>query len=342
MPPESIRMKNEPSELRDETKPSNVASLVSTPDGSDAPSAPPPEGGSLAWRVGGLIQTIRPHQWVKNVFVLAPVVFAKEIFAPVLLTKAALAFGVFCLLAGAVYTMNDLADVESDRVHPAKRRRPIASGRVPVTWARTLIGVLLVLSFAGALNLGGAFTIVAACYFAQNVAYSLRLKHVAYVDVGFIAAGFVLRVLAGGKATGIDVSLYLLLCTALLALFLGFGKRRHELTAARNQAAAQRLALESYSKRGLDVALFTTALFTVVTYLVYTLDPRTRAFFQSDWLWASAAFVILGVLRFLFIVRNRPKAESPTQEMLRDGPFVAIILFWVILVMWVVYHLKPS
>jgi len=342
MPSESVRTKTEPEELTDEAPPSDVQSLVSSDGSSDPPSAHPPHADTVPWRLGGLIKTIRPHQWVKNVFVLAPVVFAKEIFAPELLTRAALAFGVFCLLAGAVYTMNDLADVDSDRVHPAKRHRPIASGRVPVTWARGLIAVLLVLALGGAWSLGWAFAAVALGYFAQNVAYSFKLKHVAYVDVGFIAAGFVLRVIAGGKATGIDVSLYLLLCTALLALFLGFGKRRHELTSARNQAAAQRVALESYSKRGLDIALFTTALATIATYVVYTLDPRTRAFFQSDWLWPSAAFVVLGVLRFVFIVRNRPKAESPTQEMLRDGPFVAIILFWVILVMWVVYHLKPS
>jgi 4-hydroxybenzoate polyprenyltransferase len=342
MPSESVRMKTEPDELPDETTPSDVQSLSPADGSSDPPPSRPPHDDSLVWRLAGLIKTIRPHQWVKNVFVLAPVVFAKEIFAPELLTRAALAFGVFCLLAGAVYTMNDLADVESDRVHPAKRHRPIASGRVPVPWARALIVVLLCVAFGGASFLGWAFGLVALCYFAQNIAYSFKLKHVAYVDVGFIAGGFVLRVLAGGKATGIDVSLYLLLCTALLALFLGFGKRRHELTSARNQAAAQRVALESYSKSGLDVALFTTALATVATYVVYTLDPRTRAFFRSDWLWPSAAFVVLGVLRFLFIVRNRPKAESPTQEMLRDGPFVAIVLFWVILVMWVVYHLKPS
>src|SRR6185436_7223384 len=172
--------------------------------------------------------------------------------------------------------------------------------------------------------------------------YSFKLKHIAYVDVGCIAAGFVLRVVAGGFATGIELSTYLLLCTALLALFLGFGKRRHELTAARNQAAAQRVALESYSKRGIDLALFVTGFATVITYLVYTIDPHTRAFFRTDWLWPSAAFVVLGVTRFLFIVRHRPKAESPTQEMLKDGPFVMIVLGWVILVMLVVYRLRPS
>jgi len=165
---------------------------------------------------------------------------------------------------------------------------------------------------------------------------------VAYLDVGFIAAGFVLRVMGGGYATQTPVSNYLLLCTLLLALFLGFGKRRHELSAAAGKAALQRAALEQYSERGLDLALALTGLATVATYLVYTLDPRTEAFFHTAHLWWSSAFVLLGVGRFLQLVKSRPKSESPTQEMLRDGPFVAIVLFWVVLVMWVVYRLKPG
>lgn len=289
-----------------------------------------------------MLRTIRPHQWVKNVFVLAPIVFAKEIFAWHVLTQAAAAFAVFCLLAGAVYTLNDILDVEADRVHPVKRFRPIASGRVPVAWARGLLVALLVVGFGGAALLGFGFFAVVAAYFGLNIGYSFKLKHIAYLDVCCIALGFVLRVVAGGFATHIQISNYLLLCTALLALFLGFGKRRHELAASRKQAVNQRAALESYSKRGLDVALFLTATATVITYLVYTLDPRTREFFQNDWLWVSTAFVILGVARFLFIVRRRTKAESPTQEMLRDGPFVAINLCWVFLVMWVVYNLRPA
>jgi 4-hydroxybenzoate polyprenyltransferase len=294
------------------------------------------------WRLGGVIRTIRPHQWVKNVFVLAPVVFAKEIFDPVLLSRASGAFAVFCLLAGAVYTLNDLADVEADRQHPVKRYRPIASGRVPVKWARVLTGVLIVLALTGAALTSLGFLVVTVSYFALNLAYSLRLKHVAYLDVGCIAAGFVLRVVGGGYATRIHVSYYLLLCTALLALFLGFGKRRHELSAAAAGAARQRAALESYTRRGIDLALVITAGATVVTYVVYTLDSRTREFFQTDWLWISTVFVVLGVLRFVHLVRHRPRAESPTQEMLRDGAFVAIVLSWVMLVMWVVYNLRPN
>jgi 4-hydroxybenzoate polyprenyltransferase len=296
----------------------------------------------LLWRVTGMVRTIRPHQWVKNVFVLAPFVFAKKIFDPVLITRGASAFAVFCLLAGAVYTINDIADVEADREHPVKRHRPIASGRVPLAWAKALAAALVFVALGWAASSRFEFLLVAAAYFTLNIAYSLRLKHVAYIDVGCIAAGFVLRVVGGGFAARIDVSKYLLLCTALLALFLGFGKRRHELAAAGKKPSRQRAALESYTRRGLDVALAATGAATLVTYVIYTLDPHTRRFFNSDWLWVSTLFVLLGIQRFLHLVRSRPKSESPTQEMLRDGPFVAIVLMWVILVMWLVYNLKPS
>ena len=303
--------------------------------------APLPEPG-LAWRLVGVLQTMRPHQWVKNVFVLAPVVFAKEVFERQLLERAAAAVLIFCMLAGAVYTINDLADVDQDRAHPVKRHRPIASGRVPMSWARVMAVVLVGTSLGSAALLSGWFFAVTLSYFALNLAYSFKLKHAAYLDVLCIAAGFVLRVTAGGLATQIQVSSYLLICTALLALFLGLGKRRHELTAAAKRARKQRASLEQYSKLGLDIALAITATLTVGTYIAYTLDAHTRSFFKNDWLWPSALFVILGVLRFLHIVRFRPEAESPTQEMLKDGPFVAIVLLWVMLVMWVVYNLRPA
>jgi 4-hydroxybenzoate polyprenyltransferase len=306
----------------------------------EQPVEQPPD--TLGRRLSGMVLTIRPHQWVKNVFVLAPVVFAREVFAPFLLLRAASAFFVFCLLAGAVYTLNDILDRSADRSHPLKRHRPIASGRVPLSWAYALFAVLIVVSLGWALRVGLAFALVALVYFAQNVLYSFKLKHVAYLDVSFIAAGFVLRVVGGGYATRIPVSGYLLICTALLALFLGFGKRRHELAAVVANAASQRLALQSYTTRGLDIALWITGAATVATYVTYTLDSHTREFFRTDQLWMSSIFVVLGVARFLHIVRSRPHAESPTQEMLKDGPFVAIVLGWVVLVMWVVYHLRPS
>ncbi len=304
-------------------------------------SDPPPMSGGALWRLTGFIKTMRPHQWVKNIFVLAPVFFAKDVFRLDLLIPAFSAFAVFCLLASAVYTMNDLVDVEADRAHPVKRFRPIASGRVPLSAARVMAVALVVVSLGGAVVLSLPFAAVAASYFALNIAYSFKLKKVAYVDVSCIAAGFVLRVVAGGFAAKIHVSWYLLACTALLALFLGFGKRRHELAQTANPAK-QRAALEAYSPRALTIALALTGTATIATYVAYTLDPVTRAFFKSDWLWATTPFTVLGVVRFLQLVARRPKAESPTQEMLRDGLFVFNIVVWAVVVFAIVYRLRPA
>jgi decaprenyl-phosphate phosphoribosyltransferase len=304
----------------------------------------PPTGGLrlLLWRLGGLLITVRPHQWVKNVAVLTPMVFARELFVFDMLVRAVGAFGVFCLLAGAVYTMNDLVDLDADAVHPIKRFRPLPSGRVPLVWGKyTAIG-LVVVSLTGAAIGPWEFLVTASAYFVLNIAYSFRLKKVAYIDVVVIAAGFVLRVLAGGFATHTEVSGYLILCIALGALFLGLGKRRHELSSVGKGGGKQRAALGGYSRRGLKWALRATALATVAAYFAYTLDPDTVAFFHSGSLWWTTIFVMLGMWRFLVLVRSRPKAESPTQEMLRDGPFVAIVFSWIVAVLSVVYNLGPA
>ena len=304
----------------------------------DSRSTPSPPAGQILL---GLLMTLRPHQWVKNVFVLAPVVFAREIFDPLLLYRAGGAFVVFCVLAGAIYTMNDLVDREADRRHPIKCHRPIASGQVPRRVARWFAVFLVVLGVAGAAKGPLPFLATACSYFIFNIAYSFRLKKVPYLDVGLIALGFVLRVLAGGFATRTHVSGYLVACTALLALFLGFGKRRHELVSS-DGSPEQRWVLSAYSKRGLDVAMTLAALATVGVYLAYTLDPVTITFFKTGHLWATTVFVGLAQWRFIFLVRHRHDAESPTQEMLKDGPFVGIVLMWVMLVMWMVYNLRPT
>jgi decaprenyl-phosphate phosphoribosyltransferase len=313
------------------------------PADGEVPVIPESREGSFLWRLRGVIRTMRPHQWVKNLFVLAPVVFARELTRPTFILAALGAFAVFCLLAGAVYTLNDLVDAEADRVHPVKRERPIASGRVPVPLARMMVVVLVTLALGSALVVGVLyhrlpFFFVALAYFLQNVAYSFRLKKVAYVDVGFISLGFVLRVLAGGYATLTPVSGYMIACTALIALFLGFGKRRHELAGA--NAAKQRSALEAYSPRALTIALAVTGFASVANYLAYTLDPPP--FFQRDtrWLWLTTLHPLFGVVRFLQLVVGRPKAESPTQEMLRDVPFVLNLVLWVIEILAIIYHVR--
>jgi 4-hydroxybenzoate polyprenyltransferase len=303
--------------------------------------------------VRGMIKTVRPHQWVKNLFVVAPMFFAKDVFItsggiPALnlqVTGRALAgTAVFCLLAGAVYTINDLVDVEADRVHPVKRFRPIAAGIVPEGLARAMAIGLVAFSLGLGYLINWKFAAVALLYFVENIAYSFKLKKVAFLDVGLIAFGFVLRVVAGGLATGTAVSNYMLACTALLALFLGFGKRRHEL--ALDNAGKQRAALEAYSPGALNVALALTGAATAVTYVAYTLDPATQEFFKSNYLWLTAPFTVAGIVRFLMLVSGKAgrglRAESPTQEMLRDVPFVLNLVLWVVVVVAIVYRLKPA
>jgi len=305
--------------------------------------------------VKGLVKTIRPHQWVKNLFVLAPMFFHRDLLSkspagdPQLNLKvtghALLGTMVFCLLAGAVYTINDLVDVEADRVHPVKRNRPIASGQVPESMAWPFaIGLVLVSLAVSFWKLNWAFAAVAALYFVENIAYSFKLKKVAFLDVGLIAFGFVLRVYAGGLATDAKPSWYMLACTALLALFLGFGKRRHELEG--EHAGKQRAALEAYTKRSLTVALAVTGVATAVTYIAYTLDAQTEAFFSSKYLWLTAPFTVFGIVRFLHLVSGRGgeglKSESPTQEMLSDVPFVLNLVAWVLVVLAIIYRLRPG
>ncbi|MBI4950610.1 MAG: decaprenyl-phosphate phosphoribosyltransferase [Myxococcales bacterium] len=313
----------------------------SPPGPSDAPPPLPHGGrrGPLTF-AAGVLRTLRPHQWVKNLFVVAPVVFAKNLTHPSIITRTAGAFAIFCLLAGAVYALNDIVDADADRRHPVKRRRPIAAGVVPVAFAKLMVVVLLLVAFTGAALGPPLFLAVTVAYFVENLAYSLWLKRVAYVDVGLIAFGFVLRVLAGGFATLTPISGYMIACTAMLALFLGFGKRRHEVMAP--GAEKQRAALRAYSPRALTIALAVTGVASVAAYVLYTLDSHTTEFFKSDLLWLTAIHPAFGVVRFLQLVRGRPKAESPTQEMLSDVPFVLNVFVWVAEIVVIVYRLRPT
>ncbi|HEY3354111.1 MAG TPA: UbiA prenyltransferase family protein [Polyangia bacterium] len=315
------------------------------------PAPPLPQSRST---VRGLIKTIRPHQWLKNVFVVAPMFFHKDLFQrsasgdPTLNLKvtgeALAATFVFCLLAGAIYTINDIFDVEADRIHPVKRDRPIASGQVSASLAAPFAIALALGALVVAALLDWYFFGVALAYFVTFLAYSFKLKHLAFLDVGLIAAGFVLRVIGGGFATRVHVSGYMIACTALLALFLGFGKRRHELES--EHAAKQRAALEVYSKRSLTIALVVTGLATAATYLAYTLDRDTAAFFQTRYLWLTVPFTLFGIGRFLMLVSGRAgrglKAESPTQEMQRDVPFVLNLVLWTLVALAIVYRLRPG
>ena len=195
-----------------------------------------------------LVKTLRPHQWVKNVFVGAALVFSHNLTDAALLARAAVAFGAFCLISGAVYTFNDVRDVAADRAHPTKRHRPIAAGQLSENTALVAAGVLAAVALAASAALAWPLAAIVAGYLVQNIAYSVKLKHVAFVDIVLIASGFLLRVLAGAVAIGVPASGWLLACTALLALFFGLGKRAHELAWAERAGGAveTRAALAGY------------------------------------------------------------------------------------------------
>ncbi len=290
-----------------------------------------------------LVRTTRPKQWVKNAFVLAPVVFAHNLFEEKVLLRAVLAFATFSVLSGAVYTLNDLVDVDDDRKHPTKRDRPIASGKVPPRIAKVFAAVLVVVALGAAWRIGHPVAGAAAAYLALNLAYSLRLKQVAYLDVVCIAVFFVLRVVAGCYAVStwshpVRPSLYLLACTAFLSLFQGFGKRYHELSV---NAAKARGALRAYSPRVLRATLGVTAVSTVVVYLGWTLDPPIQLAFARGYLWVTTPLVMVGIGRFVWLLGSS-HGESPTDAMLKDVTFVLIVVSWVAVVVTIIYRLRPA
>ena len=274
---------------------------------------------------------------MKNLFVAAPLVFSKTLFDGGQVIRAGIGVMAFCLLSGAVYIINDIVDVEKDRAHPLKRRRPIAASRLPVRVAQWGAVGLVTGAMALAFGLGWSFAATAGGYFVLNILYSFWLKRVPFLDVGVIATGFVLRVFAGTRAIDVAPSSWLLVCTALLACFLGFGKRAHELLVAGKEAEKQRAALAGYRLAHLKVALIVSGILTTVAYVLYAVAPHTVAFFGSRRMIVTTPFIAFGVWRFAYLVRRHPEAESPTEEMLRDWPFLANIFLWVVVVMGIIY-----
>ena len=280
---------------------------------------------------------MRPHQWVKNVFVLFPLVFARELFTDQAATLRAFGgFVVFSLVASSVYILNDLVDVKEDREHPTKRERPIASGKVTEAQARGAMIALVAAAVTGALLLGLPFLATTLGYLVLNLTYSFGLKRVAYVDVLCIAGGFELRVLSGAFAADVPASTYLLVVTFLLASFLGFGKRAHEL-AQQEGGTATRSALRAYRPGVVAALLLFTGVSTVFVYAIYTLDPHTIEAFGTSYLVYTTAFLLIGVLRFVMLVRSKTGHDSPTEMMLRDPAFVANGVVGALAILGVIY-----
>lgn len=273
---------------------------------------------------------MRPAQWSKNLFVLAPLLFARRLGDPAALRDAALAFAAFSAAASGTYLLNDLADRERDRLHPQKRRRPIASGALGSGAAAVAALALAAVAAVAAWPLGRGFALLLVGYLALSVLYTLVLKRLVILDVMAISLGFVLRVLAGAAAIAVAVSHWLLLCTSFLALFLGFSKRRHELTLLQDDAASQRSVLAQYTPAFLDQMINVVTASTVVCYALYAVAPETVAKFQTDRLLLTLPMVLFGIFRYLYLVHRPGELRNPTEAILRDPPFLANVALWAV------------
>lgn len=285
-----------------------------------------------------MIRLLRPAHWAKNVFVLAPLVFAQRLTDPQSVHNGLMAFAAFCLASSAVYVFNDIRDRAEDRLHPMKRFRPIAAGEVSVI-AATVLGLgLATVSLALAASLGWRFFAILAIYLVLNQLYSAGLKHTVILDVMIVSLGFVLRVLAGGAAVHVQVSAWLLLCTFFIALFLAFSKRRHELILLADDASGQRPVLSHYSPEFLDQMINVVTASTVVAYAMYAISPETVEKFQTQHLIYTIPMVLFGIFRYLYLIYQKHTNRNPTEAILRDPPFLINLLIWALATLWIVYR----
>ena len=289
--------------------------------------------------IGVVLQQMRVRQWTKNTVLFAGVIFAHQFTELPELGRSVAGFVCFCLLASAIYILNDLIDIEVDRVHPKKRNRPLASGRISHVTA-WICGIVLVLVGGGlAVLLGMRFAQVAGAYILLNVCYTLLLKRVVMVDVLAISIGFVLRAVAGVAVLRqpVDLSPWLLLCTFFLALFLAVSKRRHERVLLQDQAEQHRKILLEYPPELIDQMIPVVTAATVISYSIYTVSPGTTVRVGGSDLVYTVPFVVFGVFRYLHIVFRRKEGGSPTESLLTDLPLLINVLCWMLVVIWILY-----
>lgn len=285
-----------------------------------------------------LFVSLRPDQWTKNLIVFAALIFAVKLLDRAALANATAAFLIFCALSGVVYLVNDVSDREQDRLHPIKRKRPIAAGDLSPGAALIFAAVLGVAALGAAFRLRPAFGLVAAAYLALFVVYTRSLKHVVVLDVMAIAIGFVLRAVAGGLVIQVHISNWLLVCTMLGALFLGLAKRRHEITLLAEGAGGHRRILEEYDPYLLDQMIGVVAAATMVAYIIYCASPETHEYFGTEWMVLTTPFPIYGLFRYLYLVHRKAGGGSPSDMLLNDRPLLACVLLWGLTAITIIYR----
>lgn len=307
-------------------------------DVSGAPAA------DTAARVSGrrpavfnLITALRPSQWTKNLLVFAALIFAQRLFDARAIAESVSAFVIFCILSGVVYLINDVMDRESDRRHPLKSHRPIASGALSVRSAVVAAAVLSASGLAAAFALNFDFGLVAVSYVGLQALYSGPLKHIVILDVLTLAIGFVLRAIAGAVAIHVDISHWLFVCTILGALFIALAKRRHELVLLGDGAANHRPILEEYTPYLLDQMIAVVASSTLIAYIFYTISAETVAKFGTTWLGLTIPFALFGIFRYLYLIHRRDGGGNPSDLLLNDRPILSCVTLWVITVVVIIY-----
>jgi 4-hydroxybenzoate polyprenyltransferase len=287
------------------------------------------------------IQLIRPQQWAKNGFIFLPIFFNGQLLNPVKLLSCVTAFLAFSLAASSIYCFNDICDVESDRLHPDKSKRPVASGAILQKEAFLVMAVCLVLSILVLFFLGGEqrFYLMALTgfYFLLNINYCLWMKHYSIVDVMVIAAGFVLRIVVGGEASGVWLSEWIVIMTFLLALFLAFAKRRDDVIVYQKTGIAPRELTKRYNLDFLNQVMTVVSTITIIAYIIYTLSPDVIGRFHSRYVYLTAIFVLAGIIRYLQLTIVDLKSGNPTKIFLKDGFIQSCLFGWIITFFIIIY-----
>ena len=278
----------------------------------------------------GVLYSIRPSEWIKNILVFAAAVFSGEFFHQEALFRSVTAFAAMCLVASATYLLNDVKDRQSDMFHPRKRLRPVASGMVSPRLALSVAAVIGPAGIALAFSINLPTGLGVLGYLVLTTVYSLYLKHAVIVDVLALSSAFVLRVIVGAEAIGVEFSTWLVLCTFLFALFLGFGKRRNELVTLENNAQPHRPVLGDYSPHFLDMMMAVVTTATVMSYTLYTMAPETVARFHSRNLIYTTVFVLYGIFRYLYLIHQKSSGGSPVQMFYIDRPLQISVGLWIV------------
>jgi 4-hydroxybenzoate polyprenyltransferase len=292
---------------------------------------------SFGRSLSGLMVELRPKEWIKNLLVFSGLIFSRSLNDPHNILISLGGFAAFCLASSGIYLFNDLCDLEGDRRHPVKKNRPLASGQLNVNAARAAMLVLFVSATLLSFRLSHSFALVIAIYLTINLAYSVKLKHKVILDVIIISTGFVLRAISGAIVLSVEVSAWLVLCTSMVALLVGFGKRRHELVLLEENAGSHRASLNDYSLEFIDAMMTICAGAALITYALYTMADDTIARFGTRNLLLTLPFVIYGIFRYLFLIHKRKEGGDPVQLLFRDRASLLNILLWVATVCSVIY-----